>query len=339
MHKDEYILDEVNQFCSEIGSNALLVQGAGGNVSFKDDSTLWVKASGTSLAEALDKDIFVPVDLHKIRVHIKNNNFSYKPESLNNTDLKPSIETLLHALMHQKIVVHLHAVDILSYLVRKDLSEMNKNIDGVESAIIDYHKPGKELAMAVNSAINSNKKINVIFMKNHGIVFAASNMKEIKNILNILLVSFKPRINEEYYSIEHISNEKAFNEIGYKRCLNLKINTVIINKNYINRLKNDWSLCPDHVVFLGGNACIISSEKNLKNVLNISPLPPYIFVENKGVFESNNLIKAQEQQMICYCDLVFRQQAHDKLDSLSVEQVADLIDWDAEKYRRKLLNL
>ncbi len=48
---------------ARVGRNILLVQGAGGNSSIKDGDVLWVKASGTWLADAEDKEIFVPVSL------------------------------------------------------------------------------------------------------------------------------------------------------------------------------------------------------------------------------------------------------------------------------------
>ena len=48
----------VEDFCSRIGADPLLVQGAGGNVSWKKGSVLWIKASGTWLAHA-KKTIFL----------------------------------------------------------------------------------------------------------------------------------------------------------------------------------------------------------------------------------------------------------------------------------------
>ena len=60
---EQTIEEQVKAFCAWIGKDPLLVQGAGGNVSWKDGDTLWVKASGTWLADATEKDIFVPVDL------------------------------------------------------------------------------------------------------------------------------------------------------------------------------------------------------------------------------------------------------------------------------------
>ena len=43
---------DVREYCARIGANPLLVQGAGGNISWKEDHTLWIKASGTRLSNA-----------------------------------------------------------------------------------------------------------------------------------------------------------------------------------------------------------------------------------------------------------------------------------------------
>jgi len=48
----------VKEFCGRIGKDRLLVQGAGGNVSWKDGNTLWIKASGKWLAHAETEEIF-----------------------------------------------------------------------------------------------------------------------------------------------------------------------------------------------------------------------------------------------------------------------------------------
>ena len=59
--------EAIRNYCTLIGKNPLLVQGAGGNVSGKEDKMLWIKASGTCLADAEKDDIFVPVGLGELR--------------------------------------------------------------------------------------------------------------------------------------------------------------------------------------------------------------------------------------------------------------------------------
>ena len=124
---------EVERFCAEIGGDALLVQGAGGNASWKDGDTLWVKASGTWLEEACRRDIFVPVDLMHLNSAIAVGDFDVTPRAAGPSSLRPSIETLLHALMPHPVVIHLHAVEILTHLVRAEFpANLNRLLDVAE---------------------------------------------------------------------------------------------------------------------------------------------------------------------------------------------------------------
>ena len=66
-----FIQKKINHLCSQLGKDHLIVQGAGGNVSWKDKEILWIKASGTWLAQANEKNIFVPVNLIDIKMRIK----------------------------------------------------------------------------------------------------------------------------------------------------------------------------------------------------------------------------------------------------------------------------
>ena len=49
---------ELSKFCSEIGKNPLMVQGAGGNASYKSESNIWIKASGTKLKDAKKRNFY-----------------------------------------------------------------------------------------------------------------------------------------------------------------------------------------------------------------------------------------------------------------------------------------
>ena len=136
----------VKAFCTLIGTDPLLVQGAGGNVSWKDDGILWIKASGTWLAEAESKDIFVPVNLIHLQSALSKQDFYVSPEMASSSDLRPSIETLLHALMPHRVVVHLHAVEILAHLVRTNARQKIQDLvgDAAKWILVDYFKPGAD---------------------------------------------------------------------------------------------------------------------------------------------------------------------------------------------------
>ena len=52
-------IKELSEFCNKVGKDFFLVQGVGGNVSYKSNDKLIIKASGVSLKDALNNNIFV----------------------------------------------------------------------------------------------------------------------------------------------------------------------------------------------------------------------------------------------------------------------------------------
>ncbi|MEO0633779.1 MAG: class II aldolase, partial [Pseudomonadota bacterium] len=60
--KPDLLTDEFRALSARLGSDPLQVQGAGGNTSIKDGAVMWIKASGTQLAQANTEEIFVAVD-------------------------------------------------------------------------------------------------------------------------------------------------------------------------------------------------------------------------------------------------------------------------------------
>ena len=113
----------------EVGRQAELVQGAGGNTSYKQDKNMWIKASGKWLANAEKEDIFVLVDLERIRGNIAENVKDPLDQAvLSKSNLRPSIETTLHALMPHKVVLHTHPIELLNWLAREDGKELISEI-------------------------------------------------------------------------------------------------------------------------------------------------------------------------------------------------------------------
>jgi rhamnose utilization protein RhaD (predicted bifunctional aldolase and dehydrogenase) len=333
------IAEQIKLYCARIGADPLLVQGAGGNVSWKEDSILWVKASGTCLAEADKKDIFVPVDLSELQLNITQNDFSTKPRIINNSHLKPSIETLLHALMPHKVVAHLHAVEILSHLVRENPIQIFNQLIGnsINWCCVDYFKPGAELAEAVMIKLMQHQDINVVFLLNHGVVIGGENIEEIDIVLQKLTSLLKNFITTPPINDGSNNSSSALISKGYRLVDDKEINYLATNINLSSRLEHEWALFPDHPVFLGENAAIMGKTIELKDLdLSTESNPPFVFDIGKGVYENKMVTTSQKQQLRCYYDVLVRQSVYEKLRSLTRHQVAELINWDAEKYRRSL---
>lgn len=330
--------EQIKTFCARIGEDPLLVQGAGGNASWKQNGTLWVKASGTWLASASDCEIFVPVDLTHLQQEIARHNFSVVPQVIGDTQLRPSIETMLHALMPHNVVVHIHAVEVLAHLVREVPLEQLEVLIGnfVNWVFVDYFKPGAELAQAVSEQLLAHPDTDVIFLRNHGVVIGATDTQSIELILYKLLARLK---NKKYESLStgKCSTRGPLPLIdGYAPCSDKEMHLLATHKELSSRLAREWALYPDHVVFLGEHAAIVENALDLSALTNIPAKSTFVFITGLGVLESTSATEAHKAQLRCYYDVMVRQSPSQKLRTLSRAEVGALLNWEAEKYRSNL---
>lgn len=334
----------ISQLCADLGKDRLLVQGAGGNVSWKENDVLWVKGSGTWLANADKQDIFVPVDLIHLQNALHQANFEAIPTVLTTQaeqKLKPSIETVLHALMPQKIVVHLHAITALSHLValasKENIDELFKLVrpPSIQYAFVDYHKPGPELAQAIQQSLKHNANVNVVFLKNHGIVLGAESIEEIDKLLqeiNAVCATQSNAIEAALLPSATIQSE----DTQYIPFPDTQIQQLALNANLFERLQFDWVLYPDHAVFLGSKAFTYDSWTDFQARQDKANSPELIFITNTGVFVKPDFNMAKIAQLRCYYDVISRISPDVKLDPLSEEAVNALLNWDAEKLRQQM---
>jgi len=326
------IREAVEKFCTIIGSNPMLVQGAGGNISWKDGDTLWVKASGMWMADAEKKDIFVPVDLKNIKKEIAKSNYSVDIQTLALSELRPSIETILHSLMPHKIVLHVHAVETLAYLVTQNYSELLDSIlkNTYNSAYVDYKKPGPDLAEAISKILIDSPGVQIIFLQNHGVVIGGADIEEIIKILNFIEDTAKNRAIKDSNRLLKII--QGATPKGYHSINDIEINNLVENNAYFLHTKFNWALYPDHVVFLGGKSFCYNS---LEEFLYSKDRPDLVFIKSVGVFSLNKLSFTQLAQLRCYYDVVSRLNAKYKIKTLNDNQIHELLDWNLEKHRVK----
>lgn len=335
------IAKSVKFFCSQIGADSLLVQGAGGNVSWKDENVLWVKASGTWLADAELKEIFVPVNLPLLQTALNNQDFTVEPEVTVDSDLRPSIETLLHALMPQKVVVHLHAVEILAHLVQVNAKEKIKSLvgDAVKWIYVDYFKPGADLARSVSMQLTARSDADVVFMGNHGVVIGGNDVDDITSTLRKLISILQTKFLQSYMATSPSTYESEFLARNYVPCEDKEVSLIANNEELMSRLRQEWALYPDHVVFLGAEPANLEINFKLSDLDKIAgDAPPFIFACGNGVYQNVNATAAQISQLRCYYDVIIRQSATNRLVTLSRQQVSELLDWDAEKFRQSLID-
>ena len=325
----------------KVGKNKILVQGAGGNTSCKVGKFLFIKASGKRLDQAKKEDIFVKVDLKKVIDSIKNN---IKDPVIGSYDqkqqLRPSIETSLHAIIPYKFVFHVHCLNTLSWVVQNFYEEKIKDLlFDFDFISLPYLKPGLTLTKELSKIINK-KKSKIIFLGNHGLVLAGDNLIEVIQTLY--------KISDRLYvkpKKKRLPNVELLEELTlgskYRPSIYENSHQIALDENSI-KIVRKGSLYPDNVVFLGPSAIICKNQKDLKNIFCFAekmPIMPIIVISNAGVIVPKEISLSGEEMVNALSVILSKIHKNTELNFLSKKDEDELLNWSAEKYRKSIQKL
>jgi len=99
------------------------------------------------------------------------------------------------------------------------------------------------------------------------------------------------------------------------------------------RAAHDWAICPDHVVFLGARAPLFDSLADVP----AAPAMPAVIVRGVGVFvaqQDASRMQTAETMLCCFVDIMRRVPGDAGVATLAIDDVAELLNWEAEAYRR-----
>jgi rhamnose utilization protein RhaD (predicted bifunctional aldolase and dehydrogenase) len=176
-------------------------------------------------------------------------------------------------------------------------------------------------------------------MASHGMVVGGANIDDITATMHTLNSKLQSKTSTFEPKISKATRKSDFLTRGYMPCSDREVNQLAIIDELIGRLRNEWALYPDHVVFLGAEATIL--ERNF-TILELDDVlynkPPFIFAVGEGVYESRSASPCQKSQLRCYYDVVSRLGGEEMLSAFSKLKVSELLSWDAEKYRQNSTN-
>jgi rhamnose utilization protein RhaD (predicted bifunctional aldolase and dehydrogenase) len=332
-------LADLRALSARIGSDPLLIQGAGGNTSLKADGILWIKASGTWLAHALESDIMVPVEIAPLLDAVSSVDPAaeraeqFVVPGLGASGLRPSIETTVHALMPQRVVVHVHCVNTIALAVRTDCkAELATRLDGLNWALVPYARPGLPLALAI--AEHSSKRPDVLVLANHGLVVAAETVDAAEALLN----DVTQRLATEPRSAPPADMEKLRAlAVATFRPPESDAAHAVATDPASTEIAARGSLYPDHVIFLGeGSAIALPGEDAQAVVARLGATPVSIVFPGIGVLMRGDATPSADAMARCLADVAARIPPGAPLRVLTAKEHLQLTDWDAEKYRQEL---
>lgn len=321
-------LDRLRTLSARVGSDPLLVQAAGGNTSLKDAGVMWIKASGTWLKDAAAKDIFVPLDHAAIMAALAKNDpacescVAFVRTDLNSTGLRPSIETTVHALMPQRVVVHVHCVNTIAWAIRTDgEARLAEKLRDFNWAYIPYARPGLPLAGAISARLKPG--VDVLVLGNHGLVVAAESVEAAEALLDKVVAAVMRPVRSAS-APDRAALARRSDGTNYVPAVSDETHALATDPIALQRGETSV-FYPDHVVFLGvGVATSFDGD------------PPLVAIPGEGVYIRKDAKPAIEPMGRCLADVMRRVDEQDPLVALTDEDIDRLVNWDAEKYRQTL---
>jgi rhamnose utilization protein RhaD (predicted bifunctional aldolase and dehydrogenase) len=190
------LLEAVAGLSHEFGTDDFVL-GGGGNTSAKDEETLWVKPSGTTLREiapdqflALDRskvaqlyDLEAPAETSARETLVKDH---MQTTVLPGESGRPSVEAPLHNVFDATFVVHTHMTLLNGLTCSRNGAAACRELFP-EALWMEYVDPGYTLCMRAREEVDAfasahGRQPSLVIMKNHGVFVAEDSPEAVRQI-------------------------------------------------------------------------------------------------------------------------------------------------------------
>lgn len=351
-------LDALLELSYHTGCRFDYVQAGGGNTSVKTaNGELLIKASGYLLSEMNKEKGYSIVNNNKV-LEILNTlkgmtNLSKRElDSRANEMLqeviisgeRPSIETFLHSLLY-KNTAHVHAIAINIISSKQGWKEKLKQISD-DALFVEYKTPGIELALEMLKGIEAytlqyKQLPKIIFLQNHGLIISSDDYNEVLSLLDKCTLEAEKLVDVNF---------DRFRRAGFfvnqvRRKFNENCIAYLSEDRYINSILSSnrkllfkGPFCPDGLVYCGYAAVAVNEENDFSEILDYknkyNELPKIIISENNIYIIEKSLKKARLVEDVLKNNLMILENDTEKVEFLSVMELAYLGNWEAEKYRQ-----
>ncbi|GAG91143.1 unnamed protein product, partial [marine sediment metagenome] len=280
------------------------------------ESYIYVKASGFELA-SIEEDGFVKLDRNAL-------NQIWEKEYPANVDLRekqalkdlmnsrasgetkrPSVESLLHAVLPQKYIVHTHPTMVNGLTCSKNGCQIAEQLFHTRCMWVPSVNPGYILAKLIKIQLADHEKKykslpDIILLENHGMFVEADTIKGIKAIHNFVIGTLKKHIiREPDFSLapvnkaemervcRRLKNYPAFKDKYITFENNIEISAAVKDNTSFQKVR--YPYIPDHLVYAGPEMLFIEDLNSIEQDIDQyreknDCYPKVIAVKMTGVF-------------------------------------------------------
>lgn len=329
---NEYLeLDALRELSARIGGNRLLVQASTGNTSIKIDDVLWIKASGKWLIQADVCDFLVPVNLTRAKECLRQNAPIAETLPSPHGDVVASIETAMHVVIPEKVVVHVHSVNTIAWAVRADAPQrLNDRLAGLAWQWIPYIPSGVALAASIQRILVRFPQTNVLVLGNHGLVVCGDSCSSVARLLAEVeqRVAVAPRPVPNYHPalLRDAFPESAWSFPESPTAHALATDPVSW------KILSGGVLYPCQAIFLPGAAPALAASlpRELQYLLR-ERMP--LVIEKHGVVCGKYMTRADQEILSGLTEVVQRVDPSAPIRYLNTAEVIDVLQGGSDNYR------
>lgn len=327
-------LETLRQVSARLGRNLDLIQAGGGNTSLKLRGELWIKASGKWLINADSEEMFLPVPMPEITAAVERG----EEYTTAQNGLRPSVETAMHAVIPQACVVHVHSVNVLAWAALSASPNLFAGrLSGFRWVWIPYIHPGLPLALRIREAI-SQTPADVIVLQNHGLIVASDSCQSAEALLRD--VEQRMQLPMRDSGPADRSALAAMVDEEWQIAADDEVHALGTDRETFE-FATSGTMYPDHCVYLGhALATLQPGEQPVHAVERYrarwDKRPSVLACEGTGVLTCVELSRAGREMLICLARVARRIPSDEEVHYLPYDDVARLMNWDAEHYRQAM---
>ncbi|MBN1864186.1 MAG: SDR family NAD(P)-dependent oxidoreductase [Victivallales bacterium] len=355
-------LATLTRLSRRFGGDKDYVLAGGGNSSFKDNSFLYIKPSGVSMADIVEKN-FVKLDRAKIE-KVFEIDYSDDPVVREDkvklmmglcvvpgTEGRPSVEAPLHHCISYRYVLHLHPARVNGMTCGRNGKILCSKLFP-DSLWIDFMDPGYVLSVRAMEEIGKFEKSRgycpkMIFLKNHGVFVGADTSAEIEDIYSHVMGTLEAFYKESRVPIslfkDQVDKDCVMELAPMLRSLLAKgaDRRIMVSEGSFKVAPGPLS--PDHIVHAGAHALECTNpgqvgKKLTKFRADNGCNPTVISVPGKAVLVSGDTYKDAMTSLGLAKDAALVLQLTKAFGGpvfLSEKARKFIENWEVESYRKK----
>lgn len=380
------MINDILALSHHYGAGEDWVIAGGGNSSCKDATHMWIKASGTSL-RTLQAEQMVQLERSALN-QIWDAAYPEDPDareaaalsdllaarSPNQGNLRPSVETMMHALFPHTFVLHTHPTVVNGLTCGIAGAQVFQRLFTDRGVWIPTMNPGFVLSRYIQQAVERWRAAHdgvwpqILLLQNHGLVVAANSVAEIHQLQEDVLtavekeITSRPTMEPILQGPAHLEELRDSVTEGVATFLAAhgqpltpphtiaftlsELEDRMGNTETINELTA--ALSPDHIVYSGHKPCIIQPTARIphgeiiEGIMNYcheeETCPKIVIVDTYGAFAVGSTPKKAHLAQLLFLDALAVHHyatSFGGAQGMPEDQVSFIRNWEVEAFREQ----